>query len=222
MKLKIVILLSILCVNCKAQLNNATNKSLFGNRFLTLNAVIRVNQIEVSRNRNLGNDERELHIPTRVIKFREAVEEGLPGSKITWALSWLALHDTTQEYEQIRKLVVGYHYKYGDDITFIPGAYFANAYNSVQQVNKDLHEGLIKVSEIVGKGYRSLSVVAVFFHLRTKNTSQKRKVFMFARETYGVNMPLITRMEMDRYRIHIIHKKSIFVNLHKEGRNVFS
>lgn len=94
---------------------------LTGNRFLTFNAVIRVNQIEVSRDKNLGFDERELHTPSQVIKFREAIESGFPGGKITWALSWLALHDTSTDYIKIRELVVGYHKKFGDAVTFIPG-----------------------------------------------------------------------------------------------------
>jgi hypothetical protein len=108
-----------------------------------------------------------MHTPERVIAFREAVEKGFPGAKMTWALSWLALYDTTANYIKIRELIVGYHYKYGDEITFIPGAYFANAYNTTAQVNKDLHEGLAKVSEIVGNGYRPQSVVAGF--LSAKN-----------------------------------------------------
>jgi Domain of Unknown Function with PDB structure (DUF3863) len=135
---------------------------LNGNRFLTFNAVIRVNQIEVSRNKNVGHDERNLHTPSRVIKYREAIESGFPGAKITWAFSWLALHDTTSDYIKIRELVVGYHNKYGDDITFIPGAYFANAYNTTEQVNKDLHDGLAKVTEIVGNGFRPQSIAAGF------------------------------------------------------------
>jgi hypothetical protein len=135
---------------------------LTGHRFLTFNTVIRLNQIEVARDKNVGEDERALHTPSKVIKFRNAIEAGFPGAKITWAFSWLALHDTSPEYSKIRELVVGYHYKYGDEITFIPGAYFANAYNSTDQVNKDLHEGLAKVSEITGNGYRPKSVVAGF------------------------------------------------------------
>ena len=140
---------------------------LTGNRFLTFNAVIRVNQIEVSRNKNAGENERSLHTPLRVVKFREAISRGFPGARITWALSWLALHDTTSNYRQIRDLVVGYHKKFGDEITFIPGAYFANAYNSTEQVNNDLHDGLAKVSSIVGNNYRPLSIVAGF--LSSKN-----------------------------------------------------
>ncbi|MDR1716816.1 MAG: DUF3863 domain-containing protein [Prevotella sp.] len=135
---------------------------LMGNRFLTLNTIIRVNQIEVSRDRNEGMDERSEHTPERVIAFREAVSSEFPGARITWAFSWLALHDQTENYKKIRELVVGYHHKYGDDITFIPGAYFANAYNTREQVNKDLHDGLAKVSEIVGNGFRPKSVVAGF------------------------------------------------------------
>ena len=142
-------------------------KQLIGHRFLTFNTVIRVNQIEVARDKNVGQDERKDHTPARVIKFRNAVEAGFPGARITWAFSWLALHDTSANYTKIRELVVDYHYKYGDEITFIPGAYFANAYNSTEQVNKDLHEGLAKVSEITGQGYRPNSVVAGF--LSAKN-----------------------------------------------------
>ena len=141
--------------------------SLMGNRFLTFNCVIRMNQIEVSRDKNVGEDERSLHTPERLEAFRDAIENGFPGAKITWAFSWLALHDTTFNYTKIRELVVGYHAKYGDEITFIPGAYFANAYNSTEQVNQDLHEGLARVSEIVGNGYRPKSVVAGF--LSSKN-----------------------------------------------------
>lgn len=135
---------------------------LMGTRFLTFNTIIRVNQIEVTRDRNVGMDERSMHTPERVIAFREAVSSEFPGARITWAFSWLALHDTSDNYKKIRELVVGYHHQYGDDITFIPGAYFANAYNTREQVNKDLHEGLAKVSEMVGNGFRPKSVVAGF------------------------------------------------------------
>ncbi|MHB8580120.1 MAG: DUF3863 domain-containing protein [Ignavibacteriaceae bacterium] len=135
---------------------------LLGNRFLTFNTVIRVNQIEVSRNRSIGHDERKLHTPEKVKQYRQAIEKGWPGARITWAFSWLALHDESDSYKEIRKLVIEYHHKYGDDITFIPGAYFANAYNTREQVNKDLTDALAKISEIVGGGYRPKSIVAGF------------------------------------------------------------
>ncbi len=137
-------------------------RKFLGNRFLTFNAVIRVNQIEISRNKNIGRDERNLHTPEKVKQYRQAIENGWPGAKITWAFSWLALHDESDSYKGIRKQVIDYHLKYGDDITFIPGAYFANAYNTREQVNKDLTEALAKISKIVGGGYRPQSVVAGF------------------------------------------------------------
>ncbi len=150
-----------LVVSMLASSQNTADK-LMGQRFLTFNAIIRVNQIEVARDKNVGHDERSLHTPERVKAYREAIEAGFPGARITWALSWLALHDTTASYRQIRQLVVDYHNRLGDDVTFIPGAYFANAYNSTEQVNRDLHDGLARVSEIVGNGFRPLSVVAGF------------------------------------------------------------
>ncbi len=140
---------------------------LMGHRFLTLNSVIRVNQIEVTRDRNEGADERVLHTPTRVIAFREAVEKGFPGARITWAFSWQALHDQSPDYVRIRELIVGYLRRYGDEVTFIPGGYFANAYNSTEQINRDLHDALARISEIVGKSYRPKSIVAGF--LSAKN-----------------------------------------------------
>lgn len=138
------------------------NGALNGNRFLTFNAIIRVNQIEATRTLNLGEDERSLHTPQRVQAFRKAVEDGFPGARITWALSWLALHDTTANYIAIKKLVTQYHKQYGDEVTFIPGAYFSNAHNTREQINRDLHEGLAKVSAIVGNNYRPECVVAGF------------------------------------------------------------
>jgi hypothetical protein len=146
----------------QGQNNRPVPDGLMGNRFLTLNTIIRVNQIEVSRDRNEGEDERSAHTPERVVAFREAISSEFPDARITWAFSWLALHDQTENYKKIRELVVGYYHEYGDDITFIPGAYFANAYNTREQVNKDLHDGLAKVSEIVGNGFRPKSVVAGF------------------------------------------------------------
>lgn len=135
---------------------------LMGGRYLTFNTVVRVNQIEVTRTRNAGEDERALHTPERAAAFRQAVADAFPGARMTWAFSWLALHDTSDNYEKIRGLVKGYVHQYGDEMTFIPGAYFANAYNSIDQVNLDLHDGLARVGEIMGNGYRPKSVVAGF------------------------------------------------------------
>jgi hypothetical protein len=135
---------------------------LMGNRFFTFNTVVRVNQIETSRSEAHGEDESEIHSPAEARVFREAVERGWPGARMTWAFSWLALNDQRPKYQELRKLVVSYHKKYGDEITFIPGGYFANMYNTREQVNRDLHDGLQLVSEMVGDGYRPKSVIAGF------------------------------------------------------------
>jgi hypothetical protein len=133
-----------------------------GGRFLTFNTVIRVNQIEAGRENLIGSDEAKLHTPESVRAFRDAFERGWPGARMTWAFSWLALQDPRENYQTIRKLVAGYCRERGDEVTFIPGAYFANMYNTREQVNKDLHDGLALVSKIVGGGYRPASVVAGF------------------------------------------------------------
>ena len=163
---QIFVIILLICTSISVPVQGQSPLSspdkLMGNRFLTFNTIIRVNQIEVSRDRNEGLDERSMHTPERVIAFREAISSEFPEARITWAFSWLALHDMSDNYKKIRELVAEYHYKYGDDVTFIPGAYFANAYNTREQVNKDLHEGLAKVSEIVGNGFRPKSVLAGF------------------------------------------------------------
>jgi len=133
-----------------------------GGRFLTFNSVIRVNQIEVTRNDNAGVDEYKHHTPENVEALRDAFGRGWPDGRMTWALSWQALHDQRPCYRAVRELVTRFHRQYGDDITFIPGGFFAPMYNTREQVNRDLHEGLARVSEIVGQGYRSASVIAGF------------------------------------------------------------
>lgn len=133
---------------------------LMGNRFLTFNTVIRVNQIEVSRDRNEGHDEGHQHTLQAVRAMREAYKKGFPGGRMTWAFSWLALQDPRQNYRDIRRQVADYHHEFGDEVTFIPSGYFAPMYNPRRQINRDLHDALQMVSEIVGGGYRPGSVVA--------------------------------------------------------------
>jgi hypothetical protein len=135
---------------------------LIGNRFLTFNTVVRVNQIEVSRDRVAGSDEGSIHTPAAARLFRESVERGWPGGKITWAFSWRALQDPRPNYKAIRELVAEYHARHGDEITFIPGGFFQPMHNSRRQTRQDLHEALQRVSEMVGGGYRPRSVLAGF------------------------------------------------------------
>ncbi len=157
-----MILFGSSCETTKDQNTKKPDNQLMGNRFLTLATVVRVNQIETSRNKTHGVDESGIHGPEEARTFRETVEKGWPGARITWAFSWLALKDQRKNYKDLRELVVSYHKMYGDEITFLPGGYFANMYNTREQVNKDLHEGLQMVSEMVGNGYRPKAVIAGF------------------------------------------------------------
>ena len=136
--------------------------TLKGKRFFTLCSVIRVRQIETSRDSADGPDESSIHTPEEARLFRETVEKAWPGARITWAFSWLALKDEQINYRKLKKLVVSYHKEYGDEITFIPGGYFANMYNTREQVNRDLHDGLKMVSQMVGNHYKPLAVIAGF------------------------------------------------------------
>jgi hypothetical protein len=136
--------------------------SLRNNRFLTFNSVIRVNQIEVRRDRNEGVDEADLHTPQTVRALRTAFGAGFPGGRMTWALSWLALRDARPNYAEIRRLVKGFHDEFGDDVTFIPGGYFAPMYNTREEVNRDIREALDEVAALVGGGYRARSVLSGF------------------------------------------------------------
>lgn len=148
--------------NAQSQEQPSLRASVMGGRFLTINTVVRVNQIEVSRDRTAGEDESAIHTLAHAKHFRAAIDSGWPGAKITWAFSWQALFSSAENYVQIRAYAKECHTRYGDDVTFIPGGYFANAYNSRPQVNKDLHEALARVTEFMGEGFRPQSVVAGF------------------------------------------------------------
>ena len=136
--------------------------NLTGNRFLTFNTVVRVNQIEVTRDRAAGKDEAAIHTPELAGLLRESVARGWPGGRMTWAFSWRALQDPRPNFKAIRDLVVEYHKRYGDEITFIPGGFFQPMYNARQQTRQDLHEALQMVSGMVGGSYRPRSVLAGF------------------------------------------------------------
>jgi len=136
--------------------------ALLNNRFLTFATIVRVNQIEVRRGEGIGHDETALHTPETIAAFRNAFAQGWPGGRITWALSWLALTHVSEQYKGIRKRVAEYHERYGDEVTFIPGGYFANAYNTREQLNRDLHDGIALASAVVGADYRPKAVIAGF------------------------------------------------------------
>ena len=131
-------------------------------RFLTHVSVLRVNQIEVTPTRNIGEDEAVDNRPERVHSRREAFARACPDGRMTWAISWLALRDDRKEYKEARRLLAEYHDRYGDEITFIPGGYFAPMYNTREQTRQTIHDALVMITTLVGGGYRPQSLVAGF------------------------------------------------------------
>jgi hypothetical protein len=131
-------------------------------RFLTHVSVVRVNQIEVTPNRSIGEDEAADNRPERIRSRREAFARGCPGGRMTWAISWLALNDGRDEYKEARRLLASYHDRYGDEITFIPGGYFAPMYDTRAHIRDTIHKALRLITDMVGNGYRPQCVVAGF------------------------------------------------------------
>jgi len=131
-------------------------------RFLTHVSVVRVNQIEVTPTRSIGEDEAADNTPAHIRSRREAFELGCPGGRMTWAISWLALNDNRQQYKDARQLLASYHDRYGDEITFIPGGYFAPMYDTRHHNQRTIHEALRLITNMVGNGYRPQSLVAGF------------------------------------------------------------
>jgi hypothetical protein len=131
-------------------------------RYLTHVSVVRVNQIEVTPDRSIGEDEASDNRPERIRSRRDAFAKGCPDGKMTWAISWLALHDDRKEYQEARRLLASYHDRYGDEITFIPGGYFAPMYNTRESIRQTIHTALGMVSGMVGNGYRPQCLVAGF------------------------------------------------------------
>src|SRR5580704_19599209 len=129
-------------------------------RFITHVSVVRVNQIEVTPTRSIGEDEVPDNSPAHIRSRREAFARGCPNGRMTWAISWLALIDSRQEYKDARRLLASYHNRYGDEITFIPGGYFAPMYNSREQIRETIHNALQRISTMVGNRYRPQSLIA--------------------------------------------------------------
>lgn len=131
-------------------------------RFLTHVSVVRVNQIEVTPSRSIGQDEAFDNRPERIRARRDAFARGCPNGRMTWAISWLALQDDRKEYREARRLLASYHDRYGDEVTFIPGGYFAPMYDTRENNRRTIHKALGQVSAMVGGGYRPECLVAGF------------------------------------------------------------
>jgi len=130
-------------------------------RYINFMTAVRVQSWENTRARGHSEImERERHTPAIALKMRKSVAEAFPGARITWAWSWHALNAMDSNYVELRKLMSKFVKEYGDEMTFWPGVYFEDKFNTLEQSKKDLHEGLELVSRMVGNGYRPKSVVA--------------------------------------------------------------
>ena len=145
----------------RAQPTSAAADPLRG-RFLTHISLVRVNQIEVRPDHAIGEDETADNTPDHIRSRRDAFAAGCPGGVMTWGISWLALNDARAQYVEARRLLVSYHEKYGDEITYIPGGYFAPMYDTREHIRRNIHEALQLISKMVGGGYRPQCVVAGF------------------------------------------------------------
>ena len=125
-------------------------------RYLTLNCVVRKYQIETTRSEHHGTDETAYHSVETVEELAKIIREGLPDAKITWAMSWCALFDESDRYQAIRNKIKEFHETCGDDVTFIPGGYFANRYNSRTQINQDISDAFEQIAGWIGDKPRSL------------------------------------------------------------------
>src|SRR6202022_186313 len=122
-------------------------------RFITHVSVVRNSQIEVTPTRSIGEDEAPDNSPAHIRSRREAFARGCPNGRMTWAISWLALNDNRQEYKDARRLLASYHDQYGDEITFIPGGYFAPMYDTRANNRQTIRTALGMISTTVGGGY---------------------------------------------------------------------
>lgn len=138
----------------------AFSKEPLKGRYLAFMTGVRVHPWEVTRARSHGTWMQEKHTPAIALKMRSALAQSFPGARMTWAWSWHALNKQSTDFVELRALMGQFHKQYGDEITFWPGVYFEDKFNTIEQSKKDLHEGLALVSQMVGNGYRPQSVVA--------------------------------------------------------------
>jgi hypothetical protein len=131
-------------------------------RYLTVISVVRVNQIEATPTLSLGDDEFAANGPEHILARREAFRRGCPDGKMTWAMSWLALHDNRREFQEVRRLLASFHDRYDDEITFIPGGFFAPMYDTKEHIRLTIHDALAKITQMVGNNYRPKCLVAGF------------------------------------------------------------
>ncbi len=125
-------------------------------RRLTINTVVRRHQIEATRDRSLWEDEAERHSPDLVHRFSSAIRQAIPDARITWGMSWGALTDESPRYRDVRRAVNEVANTHGDDVTFVPGGFFANLYGTRDEVARDIEDAVELLRDRFDRPTRSL------------------------------------------------------------------
>ena len=135
-------------------------------RYFCFCIVVRVNQIEVAPGVNIGCDERSANTIENFIKFRQAICDAVPNAKITIAFSHEALLDKSSNFIALREKAREYHLMYGDDITYMLGAYFSGAYSSREAICSHVDDAIGLLKSFMGEDYLPLSIVGGFVPAR--------------------------------------------------------
>lgn len=131
-------------------------------RYYCFTIVVRLNQIEVAPNVYLGFDESGENTPENLKSYREAIARAFPEGRITIAFSHSALSDESENYQTLRKLAKEYHERFGDDVTYVVGGYFAGAYCPRSEINGHIDEAFALLEKFMGRGYRPKAVIGGF------------------------------------------------------------
>lgn len=131
-------------------------------RYFCFTIVIRVNQIEVAPGVNLGVDERRENTLENLIKYRESIFRADPSARVTFALSDAALRDESENFRNIRAQLREYYEKFGDDVTYMLGAFFSAAYEKRAQICANVHSALCLLKDFMGPEYRPQAIVGGF------------------------------------------------------------
>ncbi len=131
-------------------------------RYFCFCIVVRVNQIEVAPGVNIGHDERHENTVENLIEYREAIRAAIPDARITIAFSHEALMDQSENFVALREKAKEYHLLYGDDITYMLGAYFSGAYSKRCEINTHVDAALELLRGFLGKEYLPKAIVGGF------------------------------------------------------------
>lgn len=129
---------------------------MLGERFLTVNFLVRKWQIEYTRHSHNGVSEESYNTPENIAKISRWVREAFPEGQVTWALSWEALFDPGPHWQGVRETLADCYGRFGDQVTINPGGGFPNVYNTKEQINRDLEDAFEAIERWLGKPPRNI------------------------------------------------------------------